>query len=262
MAAIFFRFLFLANAASVLFAEEGGGESSGKKDPLGDIPGFGDKPCPLFRCSTGQVPVPKERRKYTSLGCSAMGGGMMMTPGIHNGEKDKFAPCCDLWHTCYQICGSPKRVCDETFKTCSEKACGTDEQCTKNAEMKGMMMKFGGCEKYNKLQFQGCDCIPKADAEDKRSEALKYFYRKHAPNGNASPQDLAKKADSTAKMASLMRKLIAKYPKSIKIEVDPQQEMMEKMMRDSREKKEQETVHVEDVVKENNMDDSDEKIEL
>jgi len=253
MTVLLLRFVFLLNAASVLFAEEGGGKG------YGDIPGFGDKVCPNFRCSTGQVPVPKARGKFTSLGCSAMGGGMMIAAGT--GEVEAYSPCCDLWHACYQTCGSPKKMCDEAFTKCSEKACGTNEKCTKSAEMKIMMLQFGGCEKYNEAQYQGCDCVSKDKAEGKRSDALEYFYKMHAPKSQGSPVELAKKADSTAKMAALMRKLLAKYPKAIKIKKDPQQEYMENIMRQTRDEKETEDVQI-DEEGGDSFDDSDEKIEL
>jgi len=258
MTAILIRLIFLANVASMLNAEESGGD---KKKSFDDMPGFGEKSCGLYRCSTGEVPVPKARPKYASMGCAALGGGMMMTAGKSGDEK--FSPCCDLWHACYQTCGSPKKLCDDAFKACSVKACGSDEQCASNADLKGMMMNFGGCEKYDKAQFQNCDCATKDKAVEKRAAALEYFYKKHAPNGNAAPLALAKKADTTAKMASLMRKLVVKYPKAIKIEKDPQQEMMDRLMKETREKPRKQTEEVKvDEEEESNSDDSDERIEL
>jgi len=258
MTAILLRLIFLANAVSMLLAEEAGGGKD-KKPDYSSMPGFGETPCMLFSCSKGQVAVPKSRPSYTSMGCGAMGGGMMMTAGANGVEK--YSPCCDLFHACYQTCGSPKKLCDDAFKTCSAKICGSDKECVSSADLKGMMMNFGGCDKYDKAQSQNCDCALKDKVEEKRAAALEYFYRKHAPNGKADPLALAKKADTTAKMASLLRKLVVKYPKAIKIKKDPQQEMMDRMMKESREKPKKEEVQVEEEG-ESDFDDSDEKIEL
>ena len=49
---------------------------------------------------------------------------------------------------------------------------------------------------------------------------------------------LAKKADSAGKMAALFRKLTIKYPDSIKIEIDDEMAMYEKMMKDAKKDKE------------------------
>jgi len=49
---------------------------------------------------------------------------------------------------------------------------------------------------------------------------------------------LAKKADSVGKMAALFRKLTAKYPDSIRIEMDDEMKMYEKMMKDAKMDKE------------------------
>jgi len=252
------RFLFFFNAISVLYALEGD-----SKEPDFDMPGFGDNLCPSFRCSTGHVAVPKSRAKYTSFGCEAMGGGMMVM--AQPGGPEAFSPCCDLWHACYQTCGSPKKLCDESFKTCSANACGADEECKKSANLKGMMLGFAGCEKYDQAQRSSCECTSKDTAEGKRLDALNYFYKSHAPDGQGKASTLVKKVDTTAKMAALMRKLLAKYPKAIKIQKDPQQnmqqEMMDRMMRKERaDKRKEDTKVTKDDV--DNFNDSDEKIEL
>lgn len=252
------RLLFIFNAISVLYAADSGSGGDGGK-PDFDMPGFGDKVCPSFRCSTGHVAVPKPRAKYISYGCEDMGGGMMVMAG--GGGREPFSPCCDLWHACYQTCGSPKKLCDESFKTCSSNACGTDEECKKSSDLKGMMLQFAGCDKYDKAQRSSCDCTSKETAEKKRLGALNYFYKNHAPDGQAKAEGLVKKADTTAKMAALIRKLLEKYPKAIKIEKGSQQEMMERIMRETGEKKkEEDTVVIEEDV--DDFDDSDEKIEL
>jgi hypothetical protein len=49
-------------------------------------------------------------------------------------------------------------------------------------------------------------------------------------------EELAKKADSTTKMAGLVKKLLTKYPDAIQKTEDPQQAMYQKMMNEAKEK--------------------------
>jgi len=198
-------------------------------------PGFGgdfggDKPCPNYRCSKGYSPVPKSRMKFTSKGCGAMGAGVMMMGMGGTSGLEKYSACCDMWHACYQVCGAPKQSCDDSYSQCSKAMCGADDDCTKSADLNGMMVKMGGCTAYDAAQQQACECVEKSKVEEKRADALRYFYKKHAPENVDKVKQLVKKADTSAKMAGLVRKLIKKYPKSITKVVDPQQAMYEEMM--------------------------------
>jgi hypothetical protein len=194
----------------------------------------GGKACPPFRCSGGYTPTPKSRMKFESAGCSAMGSTMVMTTGKE--EEKAFAPCCDQWHACYQICGIPKQTCDDEFKLCSDELCGDDEECTKSAGISKMMTKLQGCQKYDQAQYKACECVLKDKATEKREAAIRYFYKKHAPESVGKAGELAKKASTSSKMAGLFRKLLKKYPESIQKIEDPQQERMRKMMEGAQEK--------------------------
>ena len=139
-----FLVLSLLSCVSLVAAEdgEGGGDGGGDFD-FGGMGGMG-KPCPTYRCSSGYTPVQKSRPKFTSPGCSAMGGGMMMMATGAETAKKPFESCCDEWHACYQICGSSKKNCDETFKTCSEAMCKPyGEDCSQDANLSSMMMNLG-----------------------------------------------------------------------------------------------------------------------
>lgn len=200
------------------------------------MPGFGDKPCPNFRCSSGYTPVQKSRSKFVSKGCSKMGGGMMMMAGGGGGDE-KYASCCDQWHACYQTCGASKKSCDDGFKTCSERVCGIDQECKKSADMNSMMLGMGGCGLYDQGQYAGCECTKKSNVEEKRSAAIRGFYKKWSPENVDKADSLAKKADSNGKMAALFRKLTAKYPKSIKVEIDDEMKLYQDMMNKAKEEK-------------------------
>lgn len=204
--------------------------------------GFGNnnRPCPDYRCTSGMVPVPKSRQKFTSTGCGAMGGGMVMLGGGDAKNSAKvYESCCDQWHACYQVCGVSKRVCDDSFKSCTEQVCGEDEDCKKDASIASLMIDVGGCGRFDQAQYGACECVDKSKAQAKREAAIRRFYKKNAPDQEDSKAEgLAKKADSKSKLASLFRKLLAKYPSAIEKIEDPQQAMYRKMMEDAQKKSE------------------------
>jgi len=82
------------------------------------------------------------------------------------------------------------------------------------------------------------ECAKSSKVEEKRSAAIRSFYKKFAPDNIDKADALAKKADSVGKMAALFRKLTAKYPDSIRIEMDDEMKMYEKMMKDAKMDKE------------------------
>lgn len=67
--------------------------------------------------------------------------------------------------------------------------------------------------------FFSSECAKKSNVEEKRAAAIRGFYKKWSPENVDKADALAKKADSNGKMAALFRKLVTKYPKSIKVEV-------------------------------------------
>jgi len=205
--------------------------SAADDEGFSDMPGM-NSDCPNFRCSSGMSPVPKSRSKFSSAGCGAMGGGMMMM-GMGAGNE-VYSPCCDLWHACYQTCGSSKKNCDDSFSKCSKQMCGSDEKCKESANLNGMMVGMGGCSKFNEGQYQACDCVVKDLVVTKRTDAIRYFYKRFSPENVDKARNLATKADSTSKMASLFKKLLVKYPDAIKTIEDPAQKRFEQMMDDTK----------------------------
>jgi hypothetical protein len=193
--------------------------------------------CPNFRCSAGDAPVPQSRPKFTSTGCNTMGGGvMMMSPGSGKDDVRPYAECCDQWHACYQVCGVNKATCDTAFETCAKQACGPEainEQCHKDVNLNNMMMKIGGCQKFNEAQLQACECKPKDQAPAQREAALRYFYKKQAPENVDKVPNLIAKADSPSKLAGLFVKLLRKYPAAIQHKEDPMQAMYDKIRMES-----------------------------
>lgn len=193
-----------------------------------------NKNCPNYRCSKGLVPVPKTSRlQFTSAGCNAMSTQMITMAG--NDDKKVYESCCDEWHACYQICGMSKKVCDESFQKCAEAKCGDDKDCTQGLSIQNMMLQLGGCKLFDQAQYERCECVKSQKTEKQRTAVLKKFYQKFAGEDSFDEKKIAglvKKADSAAKMAGLMQKLIAKYAdKAIKRVEDPQKKQYEEMMR-------------------------------
>lgn len=156
----------------------------------------------------------------------------MMAGADATGDKP-YESCCDQWHACYQICGVSKKTCDTTFETCAKEGCGADETCTKDVELNTMMMKLGGCQKFNEAQYKACECTQKDQAPAKRQAALRYFYKKYAPDSVDKAESLAAKADTPSKMAGLLIKLLLKYPAAIQKVEDPMKKMYDKIRTES-----------------------------
>lgn len=203
--------------------------------------GFGEKKfCKPYSCPKDHEPVPKWPLQLTSTGCSSM-GGMQVFSGISD-EEDPMRVCCDIRHACLQTCGSIKTFCDDEYIQCGKDICTamTDEEqkskCEKSASINDIMVKMDGCQRYDQEQYKHCECVPKDSVQKKRERVIRAFYKKYNPENVDKVSGLVQKVETTAKMVGLLLKLYKKYPSVIQKVKDPQQEMMEKMMKESRDK--------------------------
>ena len=211
---------------------------------MAQFDGFGGgqaKFCKPYLCGKGQEPVQKWPLKFQSAGCSSLGGMQVMSAKTEDDkDSDEVEQCCDLRNVCLQTCGTIKTICDEEFTKCSDSVCEKSEDpddCQKSTSIHKLMIQMSSCGAYDQEQYSHCECVPEDDAPKKRQEVLRKFYRKFSPDSLDKVKGLAKKADTPRKMATLMQKLVKKYyPETIKKIKDPQQEMMERMMKESREK--------------------------
>jgi Group XII secretory phospholipase A2 precursor (PLA2G12) len=201
---------------------------------------FGEpKFCTPYQCPKDHEPVPKWPLKLTSPGCSGMGGMQVFSPGASD-EDDPTKICCDLRNACLQTCGALKSFCDEEYLKCGKEACKdiTDDdqrtKCESSANINELMIKMDNCQRYDQEQYTHCECVKKADAAHKRERVLRAFYKKFNPDAVDKVPALAKKADTAGKMVGLLLKLYKKYPEVIQKIKDPQQEYMEKIMRDAK----------------------------
>jgi len=212
-----------------------------------------DRPCPNFSCrKRGVTAVPKAPYEFTSSGCAGMngGGGMMVSLGSESDGPEVYESCCDEWHACYQVCGVSKAVCDEGFKECTKEVCKDDEDCTKSADLKALLMQFSGCQTFDAKQKAACSCVPDDKVAGARESATKAFYERCAPDSVDKAAGLAAKADKIGKMAALLRKLIRKYPKCIKhIDPPPPPDMLNdlKKMREEQQNEEDDEPAIDDV---------------
>lgn len=203
--------------------------------------GFGEKKfCKPYSCPKDHEPVPKWPLKLSSTGCSSM-GGMQVFSGITD-DEDPMRVCCDLRHACLQTCGSIKTFCDDEYVQCGKDVCvgmtSEDEKskCEKSASINDIMVKMDGCQRYDQEQYKHCECVPKDLVQNKRERVIRAFYKKYNPESVDKVSGLMQKVDTTAKMVGLLLKLYKKYPSVIQKVKDPKQEMMEKMMKESRDK--------------------------
>lgn len=203
-----------------------------------------NKFCPPYRCPKNQIAVPKWPLGLESMGCSAMGGGMqLMSPGSNS--NDLHETCCDLRQACLQLCGAIKTYCDEEFTKCTTATCegiaDSEEKknCDQSSNLYGVMLKLDQCQKYDQAQRSHCDCVPKDNVGKSRERVVRAFYKKYNPENIEKAASLAAKADTPTKFVGLLLKLVKKYPQSIKRVKDPQQEYMERIMREAKKKEEE-----------------------
>eukprot|EP00537_Pseudo-nitzschia_pungens_P004607 CAMPEP_0172372596 /NCGR_PEP_ID=MMETSP1060-20121228/48391_1 /TAXON_ID=37318 /ORGANISM="Pseudo-nitzschia pungens, Strain cf. cingulata" /LENGTH=182 /DNA_ID=CAMNT_0013098667 /DNA_START=321 /DNA_END=869 /DNA_ORIENTATION=+ len=173
------------------------------------------------------------------------------------GDNEIYESCCDQRTACIQTCGAIKTVCDEEFQKCTKQVCSAadnEEQCNNNASIFSIVINLETCQTYEAEQYSRCDCVASQDAPGRREDLLKKFYQKFSPESVEKARDLAKKADTTRKMATLVGKLVKKYyPKTIKKIEDPNQKVMEMM------KKKMDTEEVQDNGEDEDEGDSEEE---
>jgi hypothetical protein len=177
-----------------------------------------DNQCPNAHCTPSNlILVPHfNKLEFESSGCMGINTGNLkvLTSDI---KEERFESCCDLWHACYQVCGVSKSVCDQELEQCTQKSCDLSEDgCFKQASMMTTMAKMQKCEFFEEAQMHSCMCVEPEKATKWREEAIWYFYQKYAPGNRDKAPELAEKAFTQSKTAALWRKLIAKYPESIK----------------------------------------------
>ena len=201
---------------------------------------------PPYRCKKDEEAVPKWPLKLESYGCSGMGGMQIFSQALDSGSPHEL--CCDLRNACLQTCGASKSFCDDEFLKCGKTTCDnlTDAEAKKSCEssssMNQILVQLDNCQKYDAAQASHCECVPKEDVSNKRERVLRAFYKKFNPEAMDKVPGLAAKADTPAKMVGLLLRLYKKYPTVIKKRKDPQQEAMEKIMKEAAEKKQEEEI--------------------
>lgn len=163
----------------------------------------------------------------------------MSTPSASDDPQEE---CCHLRNACLQTCGAAKFFCDETLTKCTAKVCDAIQdpdaktKCESSANIHDIMLKLDQCTKYDAYQKSHCECVPTAKVPEKRERIIRNFYKKYNPENIDKAAGLAAKADTPGKLVGLLVKLYAKYPQVVKKIKDPQQEYMERIMRESRQK--------------------------
>jgi hypothetical protein len=188
------------------------------------------------------VAVPKWPLKLTSVGCGNLSGGIqMMTP-----SDDTNRECCDLRNACLQTCGAKKAYCDKQYLLCSKEVCakisndndGARKKCESSSSIQELLINLDTCQKYDEAQSSHCECVPKAEAAARRERIIRLFYKKFVPPDQIDKvAALAAKVvneESDSKFVGLLLKLYKKYPQVIQTINDPQQEYMERVMKEAR----------------------------
>ena len=185
----------------------------------------------------------------------------MSAGGSGDGEGE-LGLCCDIRQACHQTCGSLKTACDAEFTKCLESTCeampdeDAQKACDSSAGIYKLMVNLEqSCNKFDSEQYAHCDCVKEADVGDRREQLLTKFYKKVNPESIQKVGSLMAKIDSSRKMASLLVKLYKKYPQVIKKVKDPQQEELERMMKQAKKDDPEKTNDNEQQVEDDNVED-------
>ncbi|KAJ8608676.1 hypothetical protein CTAYLR_009402 [Chrysophaeum taylorii] len=196
----------------------------------------GKKACNPYRCPKGQEPAPKRPLKLTSTGsCNGLGSGGGMSMFSAQKIDDPLAHCCDVRQACDQICGASLKMCDEALELCMNTTCASvedKEDCDRSAGIHRLMTQLGdGCKKFVPAQAQGCQCFAPDKAKRRREQVLTDLYKRYAPDSVSKVKGLVKKATTPKKYATLLVKVVEKYPAAIKKVQDQQQAYFENILR-------------------------------
>lgn len=205
----------LGDLGSLLGGSGGGGMGQ---------PGGGE--CPQHCSSSDLHPVPKERIRPYSNGCSVP---PFLREGL--GDYSHFTPCCDLHDTCYMSCGATKSMCDREFGKCMKKVCKSKEyhqgsrdraqKCNGMAQTFELGVSMFGCQGYSELQAEGCDCVSSHDAHERVKDYAEAFYRTynatHALPGSIKERYLDGKRRKPEEHGELLFRLYRKYKHSIEV---------------------------------------------
>lgn len=202
------------------------------------------KICRPFQCPRkNDEPVPKWPYKVKSMGCASSSGGMMAMKTSKTGnDDDPLEDCCHAKQACLQTCGSVKHLCQEEFMKCGERTCKVlsdstkREECSRTIELQKVMQSLDNCNEFDQYQQQNCQCVAKDKVPKARVNFLTRFYKKYNPDDVAKAEKLAGKADTVRKMSTLVIKLVQKYPEAIKVIEDPNQAMMDRILKESKKK--------------------------
>lgn len=210
------------------------------QDSTDSLFGRGRKECPPFKCDADLVAVPKRPLKLTSTGsCNGLAGGSMSMFSASKSE-DVLSHCCDIRQACDQICGASLKMCNDALEACMNATCAIAAEkgeCERSASVHKLMTQLGdGCSKLVPAQTSNCQCMSPERATKRREQVLADLYKKHAPESVDKVSNLVEKATTPKKFATLLAKLIDKYPKAIRIKKDPTAAYFENIVKQAKDK--------------------------
>lgn len=198
------------------------------------------RPCEPFSCPGLQEMAQKRPMILEAQGgCNKMkggeGAGQMLNQLNHRVKDDSpIQECCVLRQACGMICGASHTFCDQQLSQCMKDQCEDaedEETCAKDIKsIEESIEEDGGrCQQHAKIQQGVCQCVEPEFIVDKRTRILKDTYKRHAKANLHKVDALMAKADTTKKMATIVARLVSKYPKMVRLVKDPEEEYEEAM---------------------------------
>jgi len=112
-----------------------------------------------FSCPNGRPPIHNPGHTPGSNGCGSYGVNVDLK------RCPYLTQCCNGHDVCYDVCGTSRDSCDDTFRTCTQQAPGLpDADTTFFCRNAGMAMYYvvraAGCSAFKNAQGNACLCPP------------------------------------------------------------------------------------------------------
>ncbi|KAL7015559.1 hypothetical protein ACKWTF_016522 [Chironomus riparius] len=111
-------------------------------------------PCSYFCLNPFKKLYPTSNYKPTFNGCGSGG----LTISMNKLPKPEIENCCNDHDICYDTCKKDKVNCDNVFRNCMIRACGSSMDCFLVAESLYQAVDNLGCPAYISAQSSACTC--------------------------------------------------------------------------------------------------------
>jgi hypothetical protein len=125
---------------------------------------------------------PEDEILVQKKGIQPISDGCFDPKRININQMDDQTYCCDLHSACYSTCGAPKDMCEKELRKCMVNMCKKNypekKDCKGDAEMYFIAATVMYETRYEHMQHEYCECIPRGQEVQHYTELVDDFYMK------------------------------------------------------------------------------------